>query len=55
MTRHTATAYCGYRCDGVRYTREYFTSYPDKVLVIRLTADQSGALTFRLAPEIPWR
>lgn len=50
-----ASAYCGYTCAGVRYTREYFTSYPDKVLVIRLTADQAGALAFTLAPEIPFQ
>jgi alpha-L-fucosidase 2 len=51
----TASAYCCYRCSGVRYTREYFTSYPDKVLVIRLAADKAGALAFRLAPEIPFQ
>jgi alpha-L-fucosidase 2 len=51
----TATAYCRYTCDGVRYSREYFTSYPDGVLAVRLTADQPGALAFVLAPEIPFQ
>ncbi len=50
----TATAYCRYTSAGVRYTREYFTSYPDNVLVIKLTADLPGALSFVLAPEIPF-
>ena len=33
--------------DGVTYTREAFISYPDQVLVIRLSADQPGKITFR--------
>lgn len=50
----TATAYCRYTSGGVHYTREYFTSYPDKVLAVKLTAGQPGALTFTLAPELPF-
>ncbi len=42
-----AVARVRYEHNGVRYTREYFCSYPDQVLVIRLTADQDGALNFR--------
>ena len=30
------------------------TSYPDDVMVIRLTADQAGALSFTVRPEIPY-
>ena len=33
--------------DGVRYTREAFISQPDQVLVMRLTADAPGRLTFK--------
>lgn len=36
-----------YRCGGVSFSREIFASYPDNVIVIRLTADQPGALNFR--------
>ena len=43
-----------YEYQGVTYTREYFTSYPDKVLVIRLDASESGELSFTLRPTIPW-
>ena len=37
--------------DGIRYTREYFCSYPDEVGVIRLTADRRRALNFSLAMD----
>lgn len=42
----TALATVSYDYDGVHYTREYFNSYPDNVLVIRMEADQDGMLTF---------
>jgi alpha-L-fucosidase 2 len=35
-----------YDCLGVHYTRECFVSHPDDSMVIRLTADRPGALTF---------
>ncbi|SDK28202.1 alpha-L-fucosidase 2 [Catalinimonas alkaloidigena] len=41
----TATARVRYRVGRVRYTREIFASAPDQALVVRLTADQPGALT----------
>jgi alpha-L-fucosidase 2 len=34
-----------YESGGVQFTREYFCSYPDQVLVVRLTADQPGQYT----------
>ena len=43
-----------YMYNGVNYSREYFTSYPDKVLVVRLDADTEGALNFTLRPTIPY-
>ncbi len=49
-----ATSYCRYICGGVVYTREAFASYPDRVLVVRLTASRVGALSFTLCPEIPF-
>ncbi len=39
--------------NGVRYLREYFASYPDGVLVVRLSADQPGKITFGLGDSIP--
>ena len=50
----TAISGVEYTYGGVKYTREYFTSYPDKALVIRLDADTDGALSFTLRPTIPF-
>ena len=44
-----AIARVGYESGGVHYTREVFTSLADNALVIRLTADQPGALAFSAA------
>jgi alpha-L-fucosidase 2 len=35
-----------YMADQVSYTREIFSSAPDQALVVRLTADKQGSLTF---------
>ncbi|MCD0464600.1 glycoside hydrolase N-terminal domain-containing protein [Flavobacterium sp. ENC] len=35
-----------YEMAGIKYTREYFVSAPDQVMVIKLTSDQKGALNF---------
>lgn len=44
-----------YKEDGVKYTREYFMSYPDNVLVIRLKASAKGKIsrTFSLTSPQP--
>lgn len=42
----TGLASVSYEWKGVRYTREYFNSYPDNVLAVRLGADQKGCLSF---------
>ena len=49
-----AVSTVSYTYGGVRYEREYFTSYVDNCMVIRLTADESGALDFTLRPTIPY-
>lgn len=38
-----------YRSNDIRYTREYFASYPDRVLVLRLSADKPGALSGKIS------
>ncbi|MDF7825948.1 glycoside hydrolase family 95 protein [Pontiellaceae bacterium B12227] len=43
-----------YEQGGVQFIREYFTSYPDKVMVIRLNASKAGQLSFTLRPTIPF-
>jgi alpha-L-fucosidase 2 len=35
-----------YEIDGVKFTREYFVSAPDQVMVIKLTSSQKEGLTF---------
>ena len=49
----TSIASTTYDYDGASYSREYFVSYPDQVLVIRLDA-QDGPLSFTLRPTIPF-
>ncbi|HHY84547.1 MAG TPA: glycoside hydrolase family 95 protein [Verrucomicrobia bacterium] len=44
----TATASVTYTHNGTTYQRDVFTSAPDNVIVIRLTADQPGKLSFDL-------
>ncbi len=34
-----------YKSGGVTYHREYFASYPDQVLVVRLSADKPGSIS----------
>ena len=42
-----------YSCGGVCYKREYFVSFPDEVLAIRLSADKPGKMNIRLSLESP--
>jgi alpha-L-fucosidase 2 len=42
-----------YKVGGVTFRRELFASYPDNVIVMRLTADQPGALRFRASLTSP--
>ena len=49
----TAVARVEYTLNDVRYKREIFSSHPDEVLVIRLTADQPGRLSFRANLDRP--
>lgn len=41
---NTAMETVSYVENGVKYTKEYFISNPDNVMVIRLTADKSGSI-----------
>ncbi len=51
---HTAVSTVKYVYNGVTYAREYFTSYPDNAMIIRLDASEAGALDFVLRPTIPY-
>lgn len=37
---------------GVKYEREYFTSYPDRVGVVRLSASEKGKITVNISAQI---
>jgi len=43
---NTATAGVQYTINGVTYRREAFISYPDKVMIIHISADKKGAIGF---------
>lgn len=51
----TAIATVSYTSDGVKYTREMFASAPDNVIVVRLTADQPGKISFTAGMKSPMR
>ena len=51
----SALATVDYTKNGVELRREAFVSFPDQVLVVRLTADRPGALNFVVGLESPLR
>ena len=48
-----AVASVSYQLDGVTYRREVFSSLPDQVLVVRLTASRPGRLSFGVRTQTP--
>ncbi len=54
LNLNEAIAYVSYEHNGVTYKREHFMSYPDNIMVIKLTADKKNALSFTVRPEIPY-
>jgi alpha-L-fucosidase 2 len=49
----TAIATTRYTIDGVEYTRETFASFPDQVIVVRLTASEKGKISFTAGFDSP--
>ncbi|HPB93137.1 MAG TPA: glycoside hydrolase family 95 protein [Anaerohalosphaeraceae bacterium] len=49
----TATASVRYTTGGVTYSRDCFASYPDNVIVVRLTAGQAGKISFTCSLTTP--
>ena len=47
----TAISTVTYMVDGVNYKREYFVSYPDQIMIIRITADKKTSVSFNLKFE----
>jgi alpha-L-fucosidase 2 len=48
-----ATASVSFTENGVRYLREVFASAPDKLIVVRLTADHAGKISFVAGMRTP--
>lgn len=46
-----AMAKVSYQVDGVEFNRTVFSSFPDQVLVVQLTASQAKALNFKIAMD----
>lgn len=42
-----------YKQNGVQYHREIFSSYPDQVMIMRFSADQSGQTSFQMKMNRP--
>jgi alpha-L-fucosidase 2 len=51
LNLRTATASVQFTSEGVTYTRELFASYPDNVIVLRLTASKPGQISFKLSMQ----
>jgi len=49
----SALASVSYRVGGVTFRREAFASYPDRAIVVRMTADQPGQISFTLKMDSP--
>ena len=50
-----AVALTRFKANGVEYTREYFVSFPDQVIALRLTSSVKGALSFKASYNLPYR
>ncbi|RKR84352.1 alpha-L-fucosidase 2 [Mucilaginibacter gracilis] len=48
-----AIATTSYTCNGIRFTRQYLASYPDKVIVIHLKADKAGQINLDALLQTP--
>ena len=52
---HTASARVSFTSCHTHFIREYFASYPDQGIIIRLTADRPGKIHLRLSFDAPIR
>jgi alpha-L-fucosidase 2 len=49
----TAVARVSYTSDGIKFTREFFSSPVDQVIVVRLTASKRGKISFTAGMKTP--
>jgi len=50
---NTAVSSVKYDYNNVTYTRDMFASYPDDVIVYKISASEKGKVNFTLRPQIP--
>lgn len=48
-----AVATTRYQVGGVNFQREVFASFPDRVIIVRFTADKQGELNFKVSYDSP--
>jgi alpha-L-fucosidase 2 len=53
LDMETGVAKVTYRSGGILFTRETFISYPDRVLVVRITADKPGSVSVEARLQSP--
>ena len=51
LSLENAVSLVRYQIDGVTYTREYFISHPDNIMIIKLSSSKKGTLSFTLHLE----
>lgn len=54
LNMETGVVKVSYRVGDVRYTREVFISYPDRVMVVRITADKPGQVSVQAQLKSPY-
>ena len=50
-----AVALTRFKANGIEYTRESFVSFTDQLVIMRLTASEKGALSFKASYNLPYR
>jgi alpha-L-fucosidase 2 len=50
---NTAIASVSYLVNDIRYLREYFVSYPDNSLLVKISADKAGSINFAAHISVP--
>jgi alpha-L-fucosidase 2 len=55
LDMETGITSVSYRIGNVTYTREVFLSYPDRVLVVRITADKPGRISVHAGLKSPFQ
>ncbi|MCB0632855.1 MAG: glycoside hydrolase N-terminal domain-containing protein [Saprospiraceae bacterium] len=53
LNLETAITTTRYEVDGVNYQREVFASAPDQVIIVKVTADQTGSINFTATMDRP--